>query len=184
MTDTTACMDDVSGGIVLDKASPANFHLVLPNLPPDITIADTAELVINIFGTVIPGVNLDVLEHFWAGGKYHGDSGLISYDPWTVDFVVDAQLLNWQILYRWLTYINNNKDIRGRIPQEYTIDATLRVLDNFQREILRIFFTNLWVNTLGEVRFSTREGEQNLECQAQFIFDRYEVRDDSCLTPT
>lgn len=180
MSTTEQCQDDASGGIVLDKASPANFHLVLPNLPPDITIADTAELIINIFGTIIPGVSLDIIEHFWTGGKYHSDSGLITFDPWTVDFVVDERLLNWQILHKWLKYINNNKDRRGRIPQEYTIDATLRVLDNFQQEILRIFFTNLWVNSLGEVRFSTREGEANLECQASFVFDRYEVREVVC----
>ena len=180
MADITACQD--GSGIILDKASPANFSLVLPNLPPDITIADTQELVINIFGTVIPGVTLDIIEHFWAGGKFHSDSGLITFDPWTTDFIVDENLLNWQILFRWLTYINNNKDRRGRIPQEYTIDATLRVVDNFQKEILRIFFTNLWINTLGEVRFSTREGDTNLESQAQFVFDRYELREVVCDT--
>lgn len=179
MAETTAPCQD-GGGILLDKASPANFSLVLPNLPPDVTIAETQELVINIFGTVIPGVSLDMIEYFWAGGKFHADSGLITFDPWTVDFIVDESLLNWKILFRWLTYINNNKDRRGRVPQEYTVDATLRVLDNFQKEIVRVFFTNLWVNTLGEVRFSTREGDTNLECQAQFVFDRYELRDTGC----
>ena len=79
---------------------------------------------------------------------------------------------------------SNNKDKMMENHRDFSVDSSLSIQDNFQREILRIFFTNLWVNTLGEVRFSTREGEQNLECQAQFIFDRYEVRDDSCLTPT
>lgn len=174
----TVCQSE--GGLILDKASPTNFQLVFPNLPPDITIADTQELVINIFGTIIPGLSLDMIEHFWAGGKFHADSGLITFDPWTVEFVVDENFNNWQILFRWLTYINNNKDRRGRIPPEYTIDATLRVVDNFQQEILRIFFTNLWINLLGEVRFSTREGENNLESQAQFVYDRYELRDVTC----
>lgn len=182
MSTTQQCQDDPSGGIILDKASPANFSLVLPNLPPDITIADTQELVINIFGTIIPGSSLDVLEHWWLGGKTHGDSGLLTFDPWTVDFIVDEGLLNWSILNRWMMYINNNKDRRGRVMNEYAIDATLRVIDNFQKEILRIFFTNLWVSMVGEVRFSTREGDQNLESQAQFVYDRYEVRDLRCDT--
>ncbi len=178
MSDTVDCQDE--GGMILDKASPANFSLVLPNLPPDISIADTQELVINIFGTVIPGTSLDILEHYWIAGKMHTDSGLITFDPWTVDFIVDENLLNWQILFKWMTYINNNKDVRGRIPQDYQIDATLRILDNFQGEILRIFFVNLWINTLGEVRFSTREGDTNLESQAQFVFDRFELREVVC----
>ena len=99
-----------------------------------------------------------------------------------MDFIVDEGLLNWSILNRWMMYINNNKDRRGRVMNEYAIDATLRVIDNFQKEILRIFFTNLWVSMVGEVRFSTREGDQNLESQAQFVYDRYEVRDLRCDT--
>jgi hypothetical protein len=177
---TIQCQDDLSGGIILDKASPANFSLVLPNLPPDVTIADTQELIINIYGTVIPGVSLDVLEMYWVLGKTHMDSGGITWEPFTIEYIVDESLLNWRILHKWMMYINNNKDRRGRPPQQYTIDATIRVLDNFQKEIFKLFFVNLWVSAVGEVRFSTREGQANLESTAQFTYDRYELRDAGC----
>ena len=163
----------------LDKSSPANFQLVFPKLPTETTLGATDELTLNIFGTIIPGLSLDIIEGTFMGAVIPFDSGRMTFEPWTVEFTVDSEFLNWLVLYRWLTAINNNKDVHGALPSEYLVDAVLRITDNFKNEILRIFFTNVWVNMLGEISFTTREGETNLECTCQFVYDRFEVRERS-----
>ena len=89
---------------------------------------------------------------------------------------VDSVFSNWIVLYKWLTYINNNKDRYGRERDSYKVDATLRVLDNFRNEILVIDLVGVWINMLGEISLTYREGSQNLESAANFIYDRYEIR--------
>ena len=44
---------------------------------------------------------------------------------------------------------------------------------------MRLHFTNIWPNQLSEVTLTTREGEANLECNAAFAYDRYELREDT-----
>lgn len=161
----------------LDKSGPSNFQLVFPKLPTETTLGATHELTLNIHGTIIPGLSLDTIEGSWLSAVIPFDSGRMTFEPWTVEFTVDSQFLNWKVLYRWLTAINNNKDKHGALPSEYAVDATLRVTDNFRNEILRIYFTNVWINMLGEITFSMREGETNLECTCQFVYDRFELRE-------
>lgn len=162
---------------VLDKSAPSNFQLVIPKLPSETTIDAAEELTLNIFGTIIPGLNLDIIEGNWQGAVISFDSGRMTFEPWTFEFVVDSNFNNWKVLYRWITIINNNKDIHGALPSEYTVDATLRITDNFLNEILRIHFTNCWPNLLGEITLTTREGEMNLECTAGLVYDRFEIRE-------
>jgi len=169
----------MSISVNLDKSVPSNFQLVIPKLPTELTLDATDELTLNIFETIIPGVTLDIVEGNWQGAVVQFDSGRMSYEPWTFQFVVDSNFLNWKVLFRWLTSINNNKDVHGGFPSEYAVDATLRVTDNFLNEILRIYFTNVWPQMIGEVSFTTREGEMNLECTASFVYDRYEIREDT-----
>jgi hypothetical protein len=161
----------------LDKSQPSNFSLVFPKLPTEATLGATDELTLNIHGTIIPGLALDTVEGAWLGAIVQFDSGRMTFEPWTIEFTVDSQFLNWRVLYRWLVAINNNKDKHGALPSEYLVDATLRVTDNFKNEILRIYFSNVWINMLGELSFTMREGEANLECTCQFVYDRFELRE-------
>jgi len=159
----------------LNKSSPSNFELVFPKIPTETTIQASDEFTLNIFGTIIPGLNIDSTEYRWQFAKTIQASGNISFEPWSVNFIVDSQLLNWKLLYKWITYINNNKDSFDGIHKNYVVDATLRIIDNFRNEILRILFVDIWPQTLGEIAFSHREGETVLECMASFAYDRFEL---------
>lgn len=162
--------------VILDKSSPANFQLVFPKLPSETTLAATEELTLNIFGTIVPGMTLGAIEQRWMGAKYWVDDGNVDFEVWNVDFVVDSEFTNWKTLHKWIITINDNNAKHGDLPSNYAVDATLRVTDNFNNEVLRIHFSNVWPQSLGEMSFTTREGERNMECQASFVYDRYELK--------
>jgi hypothetical protein len=161
--------------VQVNKASPSNFELVFPKIPTESTISASEELTLNIFGSIIPGLTIESTELNWQGGLSQ-NSGKTAFEPWSVDFVVDSQFANWKMIYNWITYINNNKDKYSELPKNYKVDATLKITDNFQSEILRIFFIDIWVQSLNEVSLSHRESESYLECNVNFAYDRYEVR--------
>jgi len=159
----------------LNKAIPASFNLAFPILPTEVTLDGTKELVLNIFGTILPGLTLENVEGPWQGGRIQLQIGKITFDPWTVNFVVDSELKNWQTLNRWMFYINNNKDRFGVFPNEMAVDASLSIVDNFGGSVLSVTFKNVWIQQLGELTFSMRDGEANLESSATFQYDRYEI---------
>jgi hypothetical protein len=159
----------------VNRATPTNFKLVFPVLPSETSRAATAELELNLFGTVIPGLALDNVEAPWQGGRLQLQIGKLTFDSWTVNFIVDSEFRNWKALTNWIFYINNNKDRFGVIPNEMVIDASLQISDNFGGSVLAINFKNVWIQQLGELTLSMRDGEAVLEGSATFMYDRYEI---------
>lgn len=161
----------------LNKANPASFELVFPILPEGVDLTTNRELTLNIYSTIIPGVNMDPEILDYLGGRTNRAGGKLTFEQWNCNFIVDSEFKNWKVLFNWLSYINNNKDQFMEEHYNYTVDATLRVTDNFQNEIFKLFFIDVWPNGLGEITFSHREAETILECNALFAYDRYEIRD-------
>jgi len=149
--------------------------LVFPVLPSELGLEKSRELTLNIYGTIVPSLTLEDLEVSWQGGKIKIQSGKLNFDPLSINFVVDSELSNWTTLVRWMMFINNNKDKFGEIPKEMVIDAALKISDNFNKEILRVMFRNVWIQQVGEITLSMREGENTLESSATFLYDRYEI---------
>jgi hypothetical protein len=159
----------------LNKSVPSNFQLVFPVLPAEVSIETSRELTLNVYGSVIPSINLENLEVGWLGGKIQVQSGKLNMDPLTINFVVDSELRNWRTLVNWVFFINNNIDTFAKLGTDQSVDATLKISDNFNKEILRVIFRNVWIQTVGEITLSMREGENTLESSATFLYDRYEI---------
>jgi hypothetical protein len=160
----------------LNKSTPTNFELSFPLIPTESDLRALEGLTMNIHGTVIPSMTLETADVHWQGGVAHYDIGSLTFEPWYVNFTIDSEFDNFKKLYKWLTFINNNKDRFGRPRDEYKVDAVLRVLNNFKQEIMVVDIRNTWINMLGEIALTYREGDVNLESQANFIYDRYEIR--------
>jgi len=160
----------------LNKSSPQNFELIFPVIPTIGNIKESNELTLNIYQSVIPSLTLSDMEVNWQGGAAHYDSGGVTFEPWFTNFVVDSDFSNWKALYKWIIYINNNKDRYGRARGEFTVDATFNITNNNNDLVLSIDFINVWPNMLGEISMSYREGEQYLTSNVNFMYDRYEVK--------
>ena len=158
-----------------NKLTSTNFQLALPLIPSETAINATDELCLNTFGTVLPGINIDQEEQRWQGAKIVVPGGVITFDSLTTNFMVDADLTNWKTLFGWLTYINNNYDDFVGDYSLYVIDSSLRLLDNFGETTTVVSFKNMWIQSLGEVTLSQREGETTMECTATFSYDRFTI---------
>jgi len=163
--------------VTINRATPVSYKLTIPLLPTETSLSATKELILDIFGTIIPTVTLDQTEERWQAAKMQMASGSVTFDTWTFSFIVDNQFKNWKSLFKWLVYINNNTDSYNKRPQQYAIDCSLSIIDNFNKEILRIFFKNVWIQALGEVSMSQREGEMILECNTTMQYDRFEIEE-------
>jgi len=159
----------------INRATPTNYQLVIPTIVSDSTPDTMRELTLNIYGTVIPGVSLDQIDSRWQGNKMNFHPGGITFDSWNINFMVDADYTNWQYLFNWLTMISNNYDVPSNTPYKYSVDCTLKIFDNFQTSVMKLSFKNVWIQSLGEVVLSQREGESQVECSATFAYDRFEI---------
>lgn len=161
--------------VELNKASPSNFELSFPLLPAQTMLHANDELILNIYGVILPAFNIPALEQEWQGTKRKIAGNPAEFEILTTQFIVDAAFKNWKVLFNWMTYISNNKDKMMEFYDRYAVDASLRILDNFNNCILGVNFKGMWPTNLQEVSFSHKEGEVQLEGGCTFVFDYYEV---------
>jgi hypothetical protein len=162
--------------IQLNKSTPSNFRLVFPMLPNQKTLGAAEELILNIHSTVLPGISLDPGEVGWQNSKSKIAQGPLNFEEFSVDFIIDSELKNWTVLYKWLIYITNYKTKLMEHYKEFSVDSSLQILDNFNKEVLRIGFVRMWPMVIGAITLSNRDGESVLECSATFSYDYYEIK--------
>jgi hypothetical protein len=164
-----------SGLTNIDKATPTNFQLIFPKLPTEETISANNPFVMNIFSAVIPSLSMAEEELRWQSNKTKHALVPLEYDSWLVSYVVDSNLANWKLLYDWMSFINNNNDKIADLHSVYGVDASLVTTTNYRVPVLELRFIDIWPSTLGEVSFSTREGDVQLESTINFTYDYFKV---------
>ena len=164
-----------SGLTNLDKATPTNFQLIFPKLPTEETISANNPFVMNIFSAVIPSLSMAEEELRWQGNKTKHSLIPMEFDTWLVSYVVDSNLSNWKLLFDWMSFINNNYDKIADLHKNYAVDASLVVTTNYRVPVIELRFIDIWPSTLGEVSFSTREGDVQLESMVNFTYDYFLV---------
>lgn len=161
--------------ISLNKASPTNFMLSFPVLPFQTSLAGGVPLVMNIFSAVIPSLSLTTEEKLWQNTKVKVVQSPLEFDQWLVNFVVDDYFQNWKLLFDWMAYITNNRDKMMENANDFKVDASLILMNNFKEKILNVTFVGIWPTTLGEVSMNQREGDVALESMVNFNYDYFKV---------
>lgn len=159
----------------LNKTSPANYQLVFSKLPFLDSIRESNELTLNIYNSIIPSLTLEMQEQHWQGATRKIITGELSFEPWFISFLVDDDFNNWYSLYHWVNQIHNNKDRFLKSPKDYCTDLSLYITNNKKDNIMVVSFINAFVNFLGEVNLSVREGSEVLESTTNIMYDRYEI---------
>jgi len=160
----------------LNKSNSTNYQLIFPLLPTEIYYEKSKQFTLNIFGTILPSISLNQQELEWQGNKAFTDSGDITFGMWTVDFQVDSKFSNWLVLYKWMMMIHNNSNSPGFVRDKgLVIDATLHIMTNFRQKTLVIKFIDIWPTELGEISLSKRTGQDDLESQVTFSYDKYVI---------
>ena len=154
-----------------NMVTPSTFELSIGKIPTS-TMDKTKDVLLQLFGTVIPGMDINEIEQYWQGQKSHSDSGGgILWGDWTVSYFLNSGFSNWRTLYDWMMLI-----ARGNIyPPDHNIHATLFVKDNFDNIMLNIEFTGVWLKNLGEVTLNTQSGDDFLQSTATFSYNQFLV---------
>lgn len=159
----------------IDRATPTLFQLVFPILPIEKNSEKIRNFSLNLHTTSIPGINIGAQEFRWQGGQTKIHDSVVSYDDWSVDFIVDENYTNWLTIYDWIMFINNNKDQYVRDHREHSVNASLLIKNNWKKNIFTVNFIDVWPTALSEVSLSSRSGTELAECNVTFAYDRYEI---------
>lgn len=160
----------------VDKSSPSNFSLIFPKIPTETIISAINPFKLNIFSAVLPSVTLSQEDLSWQSNKTKRASLPMDFDSWIVSYMIDSQLSNWRLLFNWMSYINNNYNKMAELHSNYSVDCSLIVTDNYTNLIMEVVFVSVWPSNLGEVSFSYREGDINLESTVTFNYDHYYIK--------
>lgn len=139
----------------------------------------------------LPGINLGqapintpMLDIFAPGNK-------ITYNPFSVTFLMDEGMIGWQQLHSWFRSIASpdsfsernrltalqNQYSKSTTKQQYS-DATLTILSNLNNPIIRVKFYNMFPITLSDVMFDTKQSADDImTADAVFIFDYFDFED-------
>lgn len=163
--------------VILSKATATQYKMVFPLLPSETSPKATAELILNIFAVNIPSVSLNQAESYWQGKHMDLHLGGMSFDPLNISFMVDSNFKNWIAMFNWLKLVSDNKTVPSAVPKDYMVDASIILMDNWNEVVLRVLFKNVWIQSLGEMSLSVRDGESHIESTAVFYYDRFEIEE-------
>lgn len=162
--------------INLNKSNATNYQLIFPLLPVEKFYEKSKDFTLNIFGTILPSISLEPEQIPWQGAKIFSDTGELTYGTWSFDFTVDSEFKNWLVLYHWIMAINNDEDNFGFVKEKKkVIDATLLIMNNYRKPSLKIRFHDIWPSEIGDVSMSKRDTDDDLMCNATFIYDKYVI---------
>jgi len=111
----------------------------------------------------------------------------LSYGDFTLRFLVDENMENYQSIYNWLTglgfpettkeFAEIIKDSDGqRDPKEAFCDGTLRILNSNYREVGKVKFNDLFPISLTSLEFdATNTDVQFFTAQATFKYTLYKL---------
>lgn len=159
----------------LNNAHSDKFELVFPPFPIMDTLGEAREFSMNIFDSVMPGMSIPTQEEHWMGALHHRPMDNIEFQPYNVSFVVDENWENWYFLFKWLNFINNNKDNFANRKSDLTINPNILLRGNFNNLIMKITLFNAFPTELGEVSLNYRNGQEFLESSFTLLYDYYEI---------
>jgi hypothetical protein len=161
----------------LNRATPTNFEMVFPLLPPQTGIEANKEFTLNIHGAILPAVSIPNEIAGWQNSVHKVAGGPVDFEIMNVMFLVDAQFKNWKLLWNWMAYIANGRDKMAENHSKFAVDSSIIITDNFGGNVLSVDFKGMWPTNIQEVSFSYKEGEVLLESSVTFVYDYFTVND-------
>ena len=106
----------------------------------------------------------------------------ISFSTLNVSFIVDEEMRSWYEIYNWIYQLGNPKTsnkigtLTGEPGSDTHIysDATLFIKSNSNNPQWKVTFHELYPTDLGEIQFSTVDGQEFVTSSATFNYTYYE----------
>lgn len=161
---------------VIDKFTGNNFILSFGEMPFMKDLLKSRNFSLFVTNVGIPGLSLEKNMKEWQGKYINTIDGNIVFEDLQVTFDIDAEFLNWGIIFEWMNKITNNDDVVLETLKKYSIDATLTVYSTFNTPIMQVTYLNVFPYIMEDVTLSTREGEPYLETNVTFAYDKYKIK--------
>ena len=135
----------------------------------------------------IPELNLELTQQASYLKNIDVPGERLSYGDFTLRFLVDENMENYQSIYNWLTglgfpettkeFAEIIKDKDGqRDPKEAFCDGTLRILNSNYREVGKVKFNDLFPISLTSLEFdATNTDVQFFTAEATFKYTLYKL---------
>ena len=172
----------------LNYLSPVNFDLLINKLPK------TKYFCV---GATLPGINFSEAQHnttLAIESYLPGDK--ITFDPLTVNFVVDEDMKNYQEIFNWIMQLGPGHDtddfreLVGSVKQSTGIydnrsgdmtemysDATLVINTSANNPNMYFSFEDCFPTSLGSIEFATDQSEVEYSvCDLTLRYTLFKVR--------
>jgi hypothetical protein len=142
---------------------------------------------INYFSqaVTVPSISLPVAEQssMFITAKHPGHK--LTYQDFTLDFIVDEDLNNYMEIYNWMYTLGFPKDFNGynnalklpNVDKATFSDGSLFILNSNKQPKLEFIFENMFPVNLNELRLdTTQDNLQFITCSVSFAYLKYEVK--------
>lgn len=144
----------------INTLQPANFTMLFDKIP---------NTEFHVRQVPLPTITLGVESLGYPDVPLHVPSDIVSFEPFSILFVVDETLTNWLEILNWMLefrYKNLDWD-------DMTSDATLLLKDGDLKVVREFTYENCFPITLSEVTLSYTDETPEYLCSAVFQYDKF-----------
>jgi hypothetical protein len=150
----------------LNNATINNFRMIFSKLPTmEFFVTDCNIPSITLGEALAPSYLID--------RPLPGDK--ITYGEFSVEFIVDEELRNWEEIHNWLLSIGTPSSTAQYDRTGQYSDASLVILTNSSNPILEFKFIDMFPVSLGDLQFSNAGAADTLMGSASFRFRGYDI---------
>lgn len=135
----------------------------------------------------LPGVSMGQAPYNTPLLDIQAPGNKLSFNPFSVNFIVDEELVGWQRIYEWFNSMASPKGLEYRKSlsqkqNEYKAgnldsysDATLTIISALNNPIVRVQFYNVFPTSLSDIDFDTTQSAENIiTSEVSFVYDYFE----------
>lgn len=139
-------------------------------------------LQFSIYGLAVPEIKVPSKEVPYAGHTLKVSSHTRpSYEPLSVNFMVDNMFNNYWVIYKWLNILNDarsslyNSSIQKDTGflDKYQTTISVYGLDEYNKRIIQFNYYNAFPTGLGGIKYNDRDPTE-LESSFQYSFFQFE----------
>lgn len=127
----------------------------------------------NVPGILVPPANINT-----PFVKIPEPGDHMQFGTFTIQFLVDEQLVNYMEIFNWITSFAKPRDFTQEIPfSQQRSDCTLTVLSASKNPIVQVNFTDVWPTQLSAIQFdATATDVQYVQCDVVFEYRDYTMQ--------
>ncbi len=169
----------------LNHAKSDRFRIIF-TLPkcvfPKNTFKTTDRLILKLVELPTPEITVPTIEENYLGRTLkHSSLTKGNYSDVTVNFVLDDKLETYDILYKWLNFLDDEStglygkkadSLVGHLP-EYSTDICIYALDIYDNEkyVAEWKYEKAFITTLGQINWNHRGEGDDINCSFTFAFN-------------